>query len=214
MDRLSRAKQEEFDNATQCHICRKPFEGDQDPRKPKVRYHDHVTGWFIADAHQQCNLRRSLNYQIPVFLYNFGGYDSHLIVHEFPIIQDRKLKVIGQSMKKYFQVQWSPNIVLRDSQQFLTSSIDSLVKSLAKTGRQNFYILKDTMRNLYPDATDEMVQFVVQKRVFCYDYIDKFERLDKTALPPREQFYIWLAGEDCSEEDYVYAQLVWRDFKV
>ena len=58
-----------------------------------------------------------------------------------------------------------------------------------------------------------MVQVVEQKGVFCYDYIDKFERLYETALPPREQFYNRLAGEDCSEADYACAQLVWRDFK-
>ena len=149
-----------------CHICRKPFEGDQDPRGFKVRDHDHVTGWFIAAAHQQCNLQRSVNYQIPVFFHNFRGYDSHLIVHKFPNIQDRKLKVIGQNMEKYLQVQWGPNIVFRDFLQFLTFFLDSLVKSLAKTGRQNFFLLNDTMRNFYPDATDEMVQLVEQKGVF------------------------------------------------
>ena len=91
-------------------------------------------------------------------------------------------------MEKYLQMQWGLNIVFLDSLQFLTFSLDSLVMSLAKTGRQNFLLLHDTMRNFYPEATDEMVQLVEQKRVFCYDYIDKFERLDETALPPREQF--------------------------
>ena len=118
----------------------------------------------------------------PRVFHDFRGYDSHLIVHEFSNIQDRKLKVISQNMKKYLQVQWGPNIVFRDSLQFLTSSLDSLVKSLAKTGRQNFYLLHDTMPNFYPNATDKMVQLVKQKGVFCYDYIDKFERLDETSL--------------------------------
>ena len=67
--------------------------------------------------------------------------------------------------------------------------------------------------NFYPDATDELVQLVEQKGFFCYDYIDKFERLDESALPPRDQFYNLLAGEDCSEADYARAQRVWRDFK-
>ena len=75
MDWLSRAKREKFNNATQCHICRKPVKGDQDPKGPKVRNHDHVTGWLIAAAHQQCNLQRSVNYQILVFFHNFRGYD-------------------------------------------------------------------------------------------------------------------------------------------
>ena len=64
------------------------------------------------------------------------------------------------------------------------------------------------MRNFYPDATDEMIQLVEHKGVFYYDYIDKFERLDETALPPREQFYNRLAGEDCSEANYARVQRV------
>ena len=64
MDQLSRAEQEEFVNATHCHICCKPFEGDQNPRGRKVRDHDHMSGWFIAAGHQQCNLQRSVNYKI------------------------------------------------------------------------------------------------------------------------------------------------------
>ena len=44
------------------------------------------------------------------------------------------------------------------------------------------------MRNFYPDSRDEIVQLVEQKGVFCYKYIDKFERLDETSLPFREQF--------------------------
>ena len=213
MKPLSRAKQEEYDNATQCHICRKPLLGDQDPKGPKVRDHDHITGFFIGAAHQSCNLQRRVNYQIPVFFHNFRGYDSHLIVHEFPNIQNRKLKVIGQNMEKYIQVQWGENIVFRDSLMFLTSSLDSLVKSLAKTGRHNFTHLHNTIALQYPDVTDEMLHMLEQKGVFCYDYIDKHERLSERLLPTREQFYNRLAGEDCSAEDYARAQKVWTDFK-
>ena len=141
MDRLSRAKQVEFYNATHCHICPKPFEGDQDLIELIVRDHDHVTGWFFAAAHQQCNLQQFANIQISVFFHNFRGYDSHIIVHEFTNIQEHELKVIKQNMKKYLKVKWSPNIVFRDSLQFLTSFYDYLVKSLAKTGWQNFFLL-------------------------------------------------------------------------
>ena len=213
MKRLSRAKQEEYDNATVCHICRKPLLGDQDPKGITVRDHDHITGFFIGAAHQSCNLQRRVNYQIPVFFHNFRGYDSHLIVHEFPNIQNRKLKVIGQNMEKYLQIQWGEHIVFRDSLQFLSASLDSLVKSLAKTNSTLFNLLNKTIESFYPNATDEMVKMVQQKGVFCYDYIDKFERLAERTLPPREQFYNRLAGEECSEENYARAQKVWRDFK-
>ena len=51
---------------------------------------------------------------------------------------------------------------------------------LAKTGRQNVYVFYDTMQNFYSDAPDDIVLFVELKRVFYYDYIDKFEQINKT----------------------------------
>ena len=76
MQRLSRAKQEQYDNAIQCHICCKPFKEDDDPKGPKVRDHDPVTGHFIGADHRYWNFQGRVNYQIPVFFTNFRGYDS------------------------------------------------------------------------------------------------------------------------------------------
>ena len=87
-------------------------------------------------------------------------------------------------MEKYLQIQWGDHIVFRDSLQFLTASLDSLVKSLSKSGRASFKLLHETMEMFYPEATDEMVEMVEQKGVFCYDYIDKFERLEGTDASP------------------------------
>ena len=64
--RLSARQQEEYDNATRCYICRHEFvEGEA--KGPKVRDHDHVTGWFIGAAHLQCNLERPVSFKITVF---------------------------------------------------------------------------------------------------------------------------------------------------
>ena len=80
--RINAQKREEYENATQCFICRHAFEED-DPKGPKVCNHDHITGFFLCAAHRQCNLKRPVCFQIPIFFYNFRGYDAHLIVHEF-----------------------------------------------------------------------------------------------------------------------------------
>ena len=51
MMHLSARKKEEYDNATRCYICRHEFvEGEA--KCPKVRGHDHITGWFIGAAHR------------------------------------------------------------------------------------------------------------------------------------------------------------------
>ena len=41
-------------------------------------------------------------------------------------------------MEKYLQVKWGDNMVFRDSLQFLPVSLEQLVASLTKTGRENF----------------------------------------------------------------------------
>ena len=98
--------------------------------------------------------------------------------------------------------------MFRDSLQFLSVSLDYFVKSLANSGRHNFVHLHETILNFVPDVTDEMLQFVEQKGVFCYDNIDKLERLAETKLPPRAKFISRLAVEECSEADYARAQRV------
>ena len=104
MKRMSAQKREEYEYATKCYICRQAFE-EEDPKGPKVRYHDHITGFYIGAAHRQCYVERPVSFRIPVFLYNFCGYDAHLTVHEFGKRPDREIKVIGQNMEKYLQVE-------------------------------------------------------------------------------------------------------------
>ena len=60
--------------------------------------------------------------------------------------------------------------------------------------------------DVYPE---EDVELLERKRVFCYDYIDSFTRLDEPALPPREVFFNKLGGVECSQADYAHAQHVW-----
>ena len=113
MKRMSAQKREEYENTTECYICRHAVEED-DPKGPKVRDHDHITGFFLGAAHRQCNVERPVSFRIPVFFHNFRGYDAHLIVHKFGRRPDREIKVIGQNMEKYLQVEWGENMVFRD----------------------------------------------------------------------------------------------------
>ena len=165
MKRLSVHQQEEYDNATRCYICRHEFiEGEA--KGPKVRDHDHITAWFIDAAHCQCNLERPVSFKIPVFFHNFRAYDEHLIVHEFGKPPDRKIKVIGQNMAKYLQVDWGKNMVFRDSLQFLLASLEQLAASLATVSRGYLQNLHDVVTDVNPEANVELLK---RERVFCYD---------------------------------------------
>ena len=144
-----------------------------------------------------------------MFFHNFRGYDAHLIVHEFGKRLDREIKVIGQNIKKYLQVEWGKNMVFRDSLQFQPASLEQLAASLAKVGCGYFQNLHDVVTDVYPIADVELLE---RKGAFCYDYLDSFARLDEPALPPREAFFNKLGGVECSPADYAHAQHVLEYF--
>ena len=77
-------------------------------------------------------------------------------------------------MEKYLQVQWGDNMVFRDSLQFLYASLEQLVASLIKTGRENFINLHKVVAKMCRNSN---VALLERKGVFCYDHSDSFERL-------------------------------------
>ena len=113
-------------------------------------------------------------------------------------------------MEKYLQVEWSKNMVFRDSLQFLPAFLEQLTASLAKTGLQNFYNLHEVVAQIYPESDVELLE---RNGVFCYDYVDSFVRLDKLALPPREGFFNKLGNLEFSAADYDHAKLVFATFQ-
>ena len=109
-------------------------------------------------------------------------------------------------MEKYLQVEWGKNMVFRDSLQFLHSSLEQLVASLAKVGRGYFQNLHDVVTDVYPESDVELLEL---KTVFCYNNLDSLARLDEPRLPPREAFFNKLGNVECSQVDYAQAQNVW-----
>ena len=53
-----------------------------------------------------------------------------------------------------------------------------------------------------------------QKGVYPYDYMDSFQKFDKTELPTKEEFYSLLTDENISEQQYKHAQSVWNAFNL
>ena len=51
----------------------------------------------------------------------------------------------------------------------------------------------------------------VTKGHFPYEYMDRLERIDDTALPAKEAFFSRLKNEGISDEDYASCQEAWRD---
>ena len=63
---------------------------------------------------------------------------------------------------------------------------------------------------------EEQAKFKLLKRkgIYPYDYMDCFERLSETTLPPIESFYSELNKSGISEDNYTHAQNVWETFEM
>ena len=70
--------------------------------------------------------------------------------------------------------------------------------------------------SVYQFCNGNLNKFVLllRKGVYPYEYMDSWEKSDKTTLPPKESFYSNLNLEDTSDEDYVHAQKVWDIFEI
>ena len=214
--RMTEENEQEFKKATTCHICDKKYT-EKDTR---VRDHCHITGKFRGSAHQECNLKLRINpkeIKIPVIFHNLKGYDSHFIMQEIGKIvkeytyKDKKgevkqmnINAIPCNMEKYMAFMLGNHLTFIDSFQFMSSSLDKLVSNLPAGA------LKYTSKRFQK----EKLNLMTRKGIYPYDYMDSFEKFNKTELPTKEEFYSILNNEHISDEDYCHAQKVWNTFKL
>ena len=123
---MSAEEEERFQLSNNCWICDKLFDAGDD----KVRDHCHITGKYRGAAHWSCNINLELTKKIPVIFHNLRGYDSHLIIKEVSKF-DVKLSVVPNGLEKYMAFTIKTNLVFIYSMQFMSSSLDSLVKNLS-----------------------------------------------------------------------------------
>ena len=72
-----------------------------------------------------------LNYKVPVIFHNLQKYHSCLIMQELRKF-NLKINVIPNGLQKYMSFSINNKFSFIDSFQFLSSSLDSLVKNLGK----------------------------------------------------------------------------------
>ena len=89
-----------------------------------------------------------------------------------------------------------------DSFKFLQTSLANLVGNLQP---DDFYNTKE----IFSENVDQLTR----KGVYPYDYVSSNEKLSKTQLPPKEEFYSKLNDEDITDDDYQHAINVWNTFK-
>ena len=213
--RMTKEDEDEFKKATTCHICDKKYT-EKDIR---VRDHCHITGKYRGSAHQDCNLKLRINpkeIKIPVIFHNLRGYDSHFIMQEIGAIvknntytkKGKEIKMdinaIPNNMEKYMAFMLGNHLTFIDSFQFMSSSLDKLVSNLPAES------LKYTNKKFQK----EKFNLMTRKGIYPYDYMDSFEKFNKTELPTKEEFYSILNNEHITDEDYNHAQNVWNTFQL
>src|SRR6266853_869384 len=181
--------------ATACCWCKKLFVSDDSLRR-KVFDHDHLTGRYRGAACQGCNnkLRQDRSTLIVAF-HNFRGYDSHAICIEgFANKPEWRISLIAQTSEKYMSVsamlrfnsrkgkktEWF-KVKFIDSLQLLDCSLAVLAKNLIT--KSDYSLLKHIMaiKIQYPLLTEADI---ADKGIFPYSYVDSWEKLQETQLPP------------------------------
>jgi hypothetical protein len=158
---------------------------------------------------------------IPVLFHNLEGYDAHLFIKNLGV-SSGDIKCIPKTEEKY--ISFTKEVVVDtfkskngkekkvkrelrflDSFKFMASSLDKLTKGL---GKDDFENLKLMTSNL----TTRQQMLLRKKGVYPYEYMDGFDKLKETSLPPKKKFFSSLTGEDVSGDDYRRAQKVWNTF--
>ena len=92
-----------------------------------------------------------------------------------------------------------------DSFKFMSSSLDSLTKNLVSRGKKLFG---------FEDYSELQYDLLTRKGVYPYEYVNSWDRFNKTQLPPIDAFYSSLNMSSINEEDYQHAQRVWKEFGI
>ena len=54
---------------------------------------------------------------------------------------------------------------------------------------------------------------LLKKDVYPYEYMDSWERFNEIIVPNKNAFYSKINLQDITDEDYIYAQKVFKEFE-
>ncbi|XP_030751512.1 uncharacterized protein LOC115879024 [Sitophilus oryzae] len=203
MDMLTPEQTRAFLNSKLCHICESPFNTDD----KKVRDHCHLTGRYRGAAHEKCNLNFQDKHIVPVLFHNFSSYDGHLLIKALAEVEG-SIDVLPVNKEKYISVtKHVPGNFVQfrflDSFRFMASSLDTLASNLSE-----YPILKSE----FPHLNEEHFNLLTRKGIFPYDFMDDWNKLNETQLPPKPAFYNKLNDSYINDKDYAHAKTVWNIF--
>ena len=178
---MSEKDDEDFRNIIICRFCEKEILSD------KFRDHCHLTGKYRGSAHSKCNVnvtQKQSNF-IPFIFHNISNYDCRMF---FKKLVDKKkdkvdFDVIPKTNEEYISVTYGC-IRFIDSYRFLSSGLDSLIKTLVDNSNK-------TLKNLKEEIVDnDEILNIVNKTVeddrtindLKKDYPEEIKTLEEALL--------------------------------
>ena len=136
---MTEKDEEDFRNDNICRFCEKEILSD------KVRDHCHLTGYYHGPAHNTCNInvtQKQSNF-IPFIFQSFSNYDCHMFFKKLVDNKNNKVKfdIIPKTNEEYISVTYGC-IRFIDSYRFLSSGLDSLIKTLVDNSNETLKSLK------------------------------------------------------------------------
>ena len=217
MDPLTNKQWKQYEKASRCHICFKPFKN----KDTKIRDHCHYTGHYRGPTHPLYNLRYRIPSYIPVVFHNLSGYDAHLFIKELGkkssnigviaknkedyitflvnVAVDRYIDKNGEKKDKFIELRF------HDSFKFMASSLDLLTFNLVRGGRKLFG---------FEDYSEQQYNLLTRKGIYPYECMSSWDKFEESQLPPIEAFYSNLNMTNISEDDYQHMQRVWTEFSI
>ena len=130
---MTEKDEEDYKNNNICRFCGKNIESD------KVRDHCHLTGEYRGPAHKTCNInvtQKQSNF-IPIVFHNFSNFNCHMFFERLVNKEKHKVdfEIIPKTNEEYISVTYGC-IRFIDSYRFLSSGLDSLVKTLVDNGHK------------------------------------------------------------------------------
>ena len=112
-------------NSTKCWICDNYYINTC----VKVRDHCVITGKYRGSAHRDCNIILKLNHKISIVFCNLKNHDHRLIMQELGKF-NLETSVTPNGLEKYMSFTINNKLIFIERFHYLSSSLDSLVKSL------------------------------------------------------------------------------------
>ena len=132
----------------------------------KVRDNCHITGKYRGSAHRDGNVKIKLNHKISIVFHN--NYDLHVIMQELSKF-NFKINVIPHELEKHMSFNINDKLIFSNSFQYLTSSLDILIKSF----------VKNDFKYLGQEFHRKKLHLVKQKALFLYEYTSDFEKFQE-----------------------------------